>query len=55
MDTTTQNAMRLHDALTHLRAALQCLDAAEQHSAAAQLDHLIHEVQATVRAASGTS
>lgn len=45
----------LQFALDHLRTALAHLDAAKQHSAAARLDHVIHDVEATVSAASGTS
>lgn len=45
----------LRIALDHLRTALEHLDAARQHSAAARLDHIIHDVEATVSAASGNS
>lgn len=55
MATTRQGDMQLEAALDHMRAALVHLDAANQHSAAAQLDHVIHEVQEAVNAASGAS
>lgn len=42
-------------ALEHLQAALVLLDAERQHSVAAQLDHLIHELQSNMEAASGNS
>jgi hypothetical protein len=45
----------LKDALDHLRAALSLLDAAAQHSAAAHLDQVIHDIQATVNAGSENS
>jgi hypothetical protein len=45
----------MREALEHLRAALVLLDAEGQHAAAAQLDHLIHQIQVSIAAASGAS
>jgi hypothetical protein len=54
MCTVGRGVAPLKAALDHLRHALTHLDAAEQHAAAAQVDHIIHDVQATISAASGT-
>jgi hypothetical protein len=45
----------MQEALEHLQAALAFLDAEGHHAAAAQLDHLIHELQSSMAAASGAS
>lgn len=39
----------------HLQAALALLDGAGEHAAAAQLDHLIHQVQASMATESDAS
>jgi hypothetical protein len=54
MCTATPGIATLQAALDHLRYALTHLDAAEQHAVAAQVDYIIHDVQATISAASGT-
>ena len=42
----------INKAMEHLEAALALLDAEGQHAAAAQLDHLMHELQASITAVS---
>jgi hypothetical protein len=42
-------------ALGNLKTALVDLDMAEQYSEAARLDQIIHDVEAKISAASGTS
>lgn len=50
-----RGVLPLQAALDHLRAALVLLDESDQSYAAAQLDHVIHHVQATVNAGSENS
>ena len=45
----------INKAMEQLEAALALLDAEGQHAAAAQLDHLMHELQASITAESGAS
>jgi hypothetical protein len=45
----------LQTVLDNLKAALVDLDIAKQHSEAARLDQIIHDVEAKISAASGTS
>ena len=45
----------MQKAFDHLEAAMTILDAEGQTAAAAQLDHLMQMVQATITAASGAS
>jgi hypothetical protein len=45
----------LQTVLDNLKAALVCLDMTKQHSEAARLDQIIHDVEANISAASGTS
>jgi hypothetical protein len=45
----------MQKAFDHLEAAMTILDAEGQTAAAAQLDHVMQMVQATITAASGAS